>query len=205
MKTKEIIADGPVSRILRLGSKAHSEQSTYRKQRTYAVSDVNCVSRARITGTRWTHLLCGLLLLLFVSVASAQEQHRTFRIPFHSVNGMILLDATVNNKPAVLLLDTGADFTLISPQASGLSTVKLRALTGTKTTGANGDYVKSRVDLRLAERHWIEREILVMDLSDASKRLGTRVDGFVGQDLLQEFSAVRIDFKNHVVELESAR
>lgn len=66
-----------------------------------------------------------------------------------SVNGMILLDATVNDKPAVLLLDTGSDFTLISPQASGLSTAKLRALTATKTVGAIGEYVKSRVDLRL--------------------------------------------------------
>ena len=49
------IADGPVSRILRLGSDAPSEQTTYGKQRTYTVSGVNCVTRARITGTRWTH------------------------------------------------------------------------------------------------------------------------------------------------------
>ena len=108
----------------------------------------------------------------------------------------------MNNKPVVLLLDTGSDFTLISPQASGVPAAKLRALTGTKTTGANGDYVKSRIDLRLAERHWIDREILVMDLSDASKRIGTRIDGFVGQDLLREFSAVRIDYKASVIEFE---
>lgn len=76
---------------------------------------------------------------------------------------MILLDATVNGKPATPLLDTGADFTLIGPEASGLSTAKLRALTATKTTGANGEYVKSRVDLRLGERHCIERDVLVMD------------------------------------------
>ena len=118
---------------------------------------------------------------------------------------MILLDATVNDKPAALLLDTGANFTLISPEASGLSSVKLNKLTATKTIGANGEYVKSRVDLRLAERHWIERDVLVMDLSEASKRLGTRVDGFIGQDLLREFCSVRIDYKNHVLELESAR
>jgi hypothetical protein len=49
------MADGPVSRILRLGSDAPSEQTTYGKQRTYTVSGVNCVTRARITGTRWTH------------------------------------------------------------------------------------------------------------------------------------------------------
>lgn len=153
----------------------------------------------------YLRVLTGLLFcsLIFGSLALAQESSRTFRIPFHTVNNMILLDATVNGKPASLLLDTGADATILSPQASGLSTVKLRALTATKTTGANGEYVKSRVDLRLAERHWIEREILVMDLSDASKRMGTRIDGFLGQDILREFSSVRIDFKNQVLELES--
>jgi hypothetical protein len=140
-----------------------------------------------------------LVLLLFAGIASAQP--RTYRIPFHTVNGMILLDATVNDKPATLLLDTGADFTLISPQAAGLA-AKLDALRATNTVGASGEYIKGRVDLRLAERHWIDRAVLVMDLSEASKRLGTRIDGFVGADLLQEFSAVRIDFKSHFVELE---
>ena len=41
-----------------------------------------------------------------------------------------------------------------------------------------------------------------MDLSEASKHLGTRIDGFVGQDILREFSAVRIDYKAGVVEFE---
>lgn len=33
------------------------------------------------------------MLLLFAGVASAQEQPRTFKVPFHTVRGMILLDA----------------------------------------------------------------------------------------------------------------
>lgn len=144
-----------------------------------------------------------LVVLLFAGVGLAQEKPRTFRAPFHTVKSMVLLNATVNGKPAVLLLDTGANLTIVSPQLCDVNT-KLRALTAAKTTGAEGEYVKSRIDLRLAERHWISRETLVMDLSDASKRLGTRIDGFVGADLLSEFSAVRIDYKNHVVELESA-
>jgi hypothetical protein len=40
-----------------------------------------------------------------------------------------------------------------------------------------------------------------MDLSDASKRVGAQIDGFIGQDILAEFSAVRIDYKAHVLEL----
>ena len=67
---------------------------------------------------------------------------------------MILLDGQVNGKPAVLLLDTGADLSIISPQAAGIS-AKLDALKATNTTGANGEYVRSRADLRLEKRHWI--------------------------------------------------
>jgi hypothetical protein len=56
--------------------------------------------------------------------------------------------------------------------------------------------------LRLAERHWIDRAVLVMDLSEARERLGTRIDGFIGQDVLREFSSVQIDYKAGKVELE---
>ena len=136
-----------------------------------------------------------------MSGLAAQEQPRTFRIPFRTVNGMVLLDAVVNGKPASLLLDTGANNTIISPQAAGLATVQLRALQATQAgTGAEGDAVACEVDLRLAERHWLNRRVLVMDLSDARKRLGTHIDGFLGQDVLREVSSVRIEYKNHVLE-----
>jgi len=39
-------------------------------------------------------------------------------------------------------------------------------------------------------------------MSEASKRIGERVDGFIGQDLLREFSVVRIDYKASVIEFE---
>ena len=146
-------------------------------------------------------MLRGLLLAVAFTLFASTVHAQTFRVPFHSVNGMILLDAQVNGKTAVLLLDTGADFTLISPEASGLS-AKLDALKATNTTGASGEYVKGRIDLRLAERHWIDRAVLIMDLTEASKRLGTKIDGFIGQDLLREFSAVRIDYKSAQVEFE---
>jgi hypothetical protein len=41
-----------------------------------------------------------------------------------------------------------------------------------------------------------------MDLSEARERLGTRIDGFIGQDVLREFSSVQIDYKAGKVELE---
>ena len=90
--------------------------------------------------------------LLFVSlVASGQESPRVYRVPFHSINGMILLDGQVNGKPAVLLLDSTANNSLFSPEAAGV-TAKLRGPSATNTTGAAGEYARGRVDLRLAER-----------------------------------------------------
>ena len=40
----------------------------------------------------------------------------------------------------------------------------------------------------------------VVDVRAAS---GVEVDGILGEDVLQVFAAVRIDFKSHVVELET--
>ncbi|HKW33300.1 MAG TPA: hypothetical protein VJN92_09870 [Candidatus Acidoferrum sp.] len=107
----------------------------------------------------------------------------------------------MNDKPAVRLLDTGADNSIVSPSVAGI-TAKLDPLKPEKTTGASGDYTKAKIDLRLEKRHWIDRPILVVDLSEASKRLGALLDGFVGKDILREFSACGIDYKAAVVEFE---
>jgi hypothetical protein len=124
-----------------------------------------------------------------------------FSIPFHTVNGLILLDATVEGKPVSLLLDTGSNHTIVSAQAVGLATVQLRSLQASKSEiGAEGEYITRDVDLRLNNRCWMNRRVLVMDQSDASKRMGTRVDGFLGQDVLREFGSVRIDYQNHTME-----
>ena len=60
----------------------------------------------------------------------------------------------------------------------------------------------AEVKLSLEHRSWLNRRVCVMDLSDVSRRMGTRVDGFIGQDVLTEFSSVKIDYKNHTLELE---
>ena len=130
------------------------------------------------------------------------SQSRSYVVPFGSVNGMIFLGATVNRKPAVLLLDTGAEFSIVSTLAAGVSPAKLQAVTGNGGTGANGEHVRGAVDLSLSNRTFRQREILVMNLSDVSKRMGERIDGFTGQHVLREFSTVRIDYKAQTVTLE---
>lgn len=41
-----------------------------------------------------------------------------------------------------------------------------------------------------------------MNLADASKHIGTKIDGILGEDLLRTFRAVRIDYKARVIEFE---
>ena len=116
---------------------------------------------------------------------------------------MILLDATVNSKPAALLLDTGANNSIVDYRAAGFPALKLDALRSTGKTGAEGDCLTREIPkLSLGLRSWLARRTCLMDLSDASKRMGTQIDGFIGQDLLREFSAVGIDYKNGMLAFE---
>ena len=63
-----------------------------------------CVKHKTISGLLWAFLLRFLTITGF---AFASEK-RTFTVLFHTVQGMILLDAVVGGKPASLLLDTEA-------------------------------------------------------------------------------------------------
>ena len=44
-----------------------------------------------------------------------------------------------------------------------------------------------------------------VELGNLESKPGTHIDGFVGQDILGEFSAVRIDYRNRVLSESSER
>ena len=114
---------------------------------------------------------------------------------------MILLDGQLNGKPASLLLDTGANNSVVDVHSAGFDGLKLDALRSTGSAGAEGACAVREVKLSLEHRSWLNRRVCVMDLSDVS-RMGVRVDGFIGADVLTEFSAVRIDYKHGAIEFE---
>ena len=115
---------------------------------------------------------------------------------------MILLDGQLNGKPAKFLLDTGANNSVVDYRSAGFDSLKLDALRSTGAAGAEGDCIVREVKLSLEHRSWLNRRVCVMDLSDASKRMGARIDGFIGQDVLRTFSVVRIDYKAESVRFE---
>jgi len=142
----------------------------------------------------WTELF--LALFLFAGVVSAQQHPRTFSVPFHTAGGMILLEAQANGKPAVLLLDTGAQTTVISPKLANVRSKDSRAF----ATVVQG--VRAHANLLLSADLNYSGDFYVLDFSETSKQLGAKIDGLLGQNILRDFSAFRVDYKANVIEFE---
>jgi hypothetical protein len=118
-----------------------------------------------------------LITLLLTLMASRQD--RAFHLPFRDESGLILLDLKVNEKPAVLLLDTGATTTLFAN--AGL------------------------VEIRVAEHSVIAVHANELGRFNSTTRRNMAllgISGILGQDFLHKFKSVRIDYVNRFLELE---
>src|SRR5215475_8393501 len=123
--------------------------------------------------------------VLFAVLALAIPLHaQTFRVPFRTVNSMILLDSQVNGKAATLVLDTAAIQTQIDRKFMAQRT----------------DWSVLYVDLRLTAYRNGDFRILATDLRQILK--GIPADGILGEDWLCSFRVVRIDYKASVIEFE---
>jgi hypothetical protein len=143
-----------------------------------------------------------VVVLVLVQTAAA----RGFSVPFevHGKRNAILVRVVVNGKPHTFVLDTGAARTVVSPNVLGglagfnLKLSRFRA----RGPGFAGEAILERVDsLRLGEKTWHDRRVVVMDLEEVSKVYSRQIDGLIGQDLLREFNSVLIDFKNSKLTL----
>lgn len=144
----------------------------------------------------------GILLALLLCPPAHGQERTAYTVPFHTVRGLILLDGKLNDKPATFLLDTGANNSVMDYRAAGFDSLKLDALRSTGSAGAEGSCTVREVKISLEHRSWLNRRVCIMDLSDAAKRMGATIDGFIGTDVLAEFSAVRIDYRARTVTLE---
>ena len=125
----------------------------------------------------------------------------TVLLPFRSVHSLILIDAKVNGNPATLLLDTGANNTIIDAKICGnVQAPNVEPVT--KGPGVIGNALRLRVDLEIAGRFLFSRPVSVMTLGDLPQHLGAQFDGLLGQDILRQFRSVRINYHARVIELE---
>lgn len=141
-----------------------------------------------------------LAFLALLSPPSCAHGEAVF-LPFRSVHSLILVEAKVNGDPATLLLDTGANNTIISARLYGNVQAPHVELTS-KGPGIVGNALRLHADLEFAGRLLFSQPVSVMNLGDLPQRLGTQFDGLLGQDILRQFSSVRINYRTHLIELE---
>jgi hypothetical protein len=108
--------------------------------------------------------------------------------------GEILVDVRVNGRPAVLIMDTGSNTTILSPQVSGLKTARLmRAAPPKAGTGFVSDARWGEATLSAGAVTWKDRRILVADMKMISVAFRRKIDGILGQDVWGEFDRIEID------------
>ena len=154
------------------------------------------------SGFRWASSVLAICSL--VNHAAAQQPqplparvgNRRVVLPIErgSRFGTILVNLEVNGKPAVLILDTGSNTTILSPEISGLNLARLpRAEAPRKGTGFIGDGRWGQATLTIGTTVWRDKRVLVADTKDLSRALERKIDGILGQDVLDEFKYVAIN------------
>ena len=142
-----------------------------------------------------------MLIFLFLAPLPALAQRRVVTVPFRSVDTFILVDAKIDGTPVLLLVDTGANKTILN--AKSFCKVEMNVSKPmNRGAGIVGNALRLRVDLEIAHKFMFSQRVSVMDLEELSKRFGIPFDGLLGQDILNQFRSVRIDYKRSVIELE---
>jgi len=128
---------------------------------------------------------------------------RGLRVPFRTVESMILIEGKIDEKRITFLLDTGSNHTIVSVKFYGNVLLALRPAQHDRgSAGWMGESIRLPVDLSLANHIWAGQCVTMMNLDELQKVLGIHFDGLLGQDILREFRSVRIDYSAHVIELE---
>lgn len=151
--------------------------------------------------------LCTMVLALVFTLALGAFPHPPdpVEVPFEYSRafGLMLIKVEVNGKPAVMVLDTGSNETIISPRLVIVKQLSSKeAVAMAKGSGYSGNGVIATAFLSIGQMNPKNCQILVVDLSDLSKTLGQEVDGVLGMSVLKEFEIVSVDLRHHKLVLK---
>ena len=149
---------------------------------------------------------CTVVFALTVALGQGAFPHPSdpVEIPFEYSRafGLILIKVEVNGKPAIMVLDTGSNETIVSPRLVIVKQLSSKdAVAMAKGSGYSGAGVVATAFLTIGPLNQ-NCEILVVDLSGLSKTLGQQVDGTLGTSVLKEFEIVSVDLRHHKLILQ---
>jgi predicted aspartyl protease len=119
---------------------------------------------------------------------------RTADAQSHNVDGSFLVDARVDGSPAVLMLDTGAEHSLLDREfAKRLGLHPIADANVQKPYSAGKDEIVRVTDLEIQSIHSSDLNVMTDDLAAGSAALGVPIDGVLGNDFLRNFT-VTLDY-----------
>jgi predicted aspartyl protease len=130
-------------------------------------------------------LTLGILIETLIMTADAQS---------HNVDGTFLLEARVNGYPAILMLDTGAEHSLLDrdfAQRLGLRPVAVANIE--RPYSSDKTEIVLVHNLEIPPIHSNDLQVMTDDLTASSVALGVHIDGALGNDLLRKFT-VTLDY-----------
>jgi gag-polyprotein putative aspartyl protease len=152
---------------------------------------------------RGRSLFLALILLFFLLIPLPNPAHSgTARIPFRTVQSLIVVEGKVNGNAATFLLDTGANRTIVSAKIYASARFDLQRMPRRGGAGFSGYSLRRSADVELAENIWTAQQVSVMDLDELKQMLHMDFDALLGQDFLRQFRSVRIDYRAHIIEFQ---
>lgn len=142
------------------------------------------------------------LLIFFVANSEIGADELALPFELEPAQSAILLKGSVNGKPILLILDTGASRTILALEIARVPSLSMsRFAESGPGLAVRGRYAQAT--LELGGRLWRDRIVVGMNLDEVSKAYGRRIDGLLGQDFLKEFERVTIDFRGRRLLLGS--
>jgi len=113
----------------------------------------------------------------------------------------MLVEVSIDGTPVTLLVDTGVNKTILNARSIGKVQLPVSQPVN-QGAGIIANALRLRVHVEIAHQFMFSQSVSVMNLEELSKRFQIPFDGLLGQDILNQFRSVRIDYKAHVIELE---
>lgn len=143
---------------------------------------------------KWTAVL--LISSMLVNAVPAGTQSGTLeKIPFELVNGLVLVNATINGDTGSFILDTGSPMVVVNP----------KNVEGLQLGNTQHSYAYKGQPVKVNHFSWagIEREgmdALAMDISHLENASHRKILGVIGYDVLNKYE-VMFDCRNQVLLL----
>jgi predicted aspartyl protease len=131
--------------------------------------------------------LLTLTLLSAIIIKTSYAQSR-------NIDGTFLVDARMNGSPAVLLLDTGAEHSILDrefAQRLGLHPAAYADLQRPYSSENTEVILVPQLDIQSV--HCSGLRMMTDDLAATSRALGVRIDGVVGNDVMRKFT-ITLDY-----------